>query len=369
MNFVKAGRQNQGASAARVDARAFIKPMQPAASVQRRQNAFVISWQPIAEHVRVFVGRSPQAMQRQRPLLHVSQQQEAVIGGLDMGARPYFELAFSGGAADGQRILVSERVMPLQGAVNFRDIGGYEAKDGRFVRWGQVYRAGMLANLTPADQAFLQQLGLRQVCDLRSEEEVARRPDRLPDGLQLAPRPMQSVDSVSRLRSLFIVLFQRRRLAALMQRGYNEMILDRHGPLIGEIFRWLAADDTRPMLLHCTAGKDRTGMIVALLLHVLGVPQETILADYTYSNHYYDHFRSELAPDVAPLLKFGVTIDDLWPLLIVDPQTLTGAFSHIHQKYGSVTAYLQQQAGVDTAVIAQLRQKLLQPAPSATVES
>lgn len=353
-----------------VDLQSYMRPVPVPADVQREGKAFLLRWQPRAEHVRVYAGPAPDQIDRLRPILHVSHQQEAVISGVETAVRPTFELAFSGGAADGRRLTVAERSLPLSGAVNFRDIGGYLTADGQQVRWGRVYRSGMLAELTPEDHDYLQQLGVRLVCDLRSQEEVVRRPNQL-DGLaqiRQESRPIQSLDRGSRLRSLFTVLFRRSRLSHLMRHGYSKIMLDRHAPVFGDVFRWLADDANLPVIIHCTAGKDRTGLMIALLLYVLDVPWETILGDYTLSNHHYEHFRQSLMPDVKPLMKFGVTIDDLWALLVVDPATLEHAFDHIRQEYGSIDQYLFHHAGVDDAVVGRLRQNLLRPVSSDRVD-
>ena len=114
-----------------------------------------------------------------------------------------------------------------------------------------------------------------------------------------------------------------------------------------------------PALIHCTAGKDRTGLVVALLLLTLGVTEETVLADYTLSNLFYDHFRKGIMADLKQVAPWGLSADDLQDLLLVKAKTLQGALVHLRENYGSLEAYLRNQAGVSDETIAQLRQNWL----------
>lgn len=252
--------------------------------------------------------------------------------------------------------------MPLQGTVNFRDVGGYETENGRFVRWGQLYRGGILTHLTPADQTYLHQLDIRTICDVRTAEEVGRRPDRL-DALPHVQRvllPMETVDRLAKLRAFGIVLFQRDRLFDVLRRGYTHVILEQNAHVVREIFMLMADPANLPGVIHCTAGKDRTGVIVALLLSILGVPRKTIVADYTLSNYFYDFFRESLQLNVQPLTRLGVTIDDLWPFLVVDGATLEYTLATLDRRYGSVQQYLVERVGVETAVLDRLRNNFLE---------
>ncbi len=254
-----------------------------------------------------------------------------------------------------------DRFLPLEGGVNFRDIGGYETADGRAIRWGQIYRAGVLSQLTPADQEHLGRLGVRLVCDLRTESEVQKRPDRLPTNpeCQWLHLPIENLERSTRIRGLKALLFDRSELDNLMDEGYIRVMIDENGPLVGQALRLMADPNNRPFVIHCSAGKDRTAVIIALLLHILGIPQETILADYTLSNLHYDKFRAGIQQDLHSLKRWGVTVDHLQAVILVKAARLEKTVGHIEQKYGSVTDYLEIQAGVDHQIINQLRTNLL----------
>ncbi len=252
------------------------------------------------------------------------------------------------------------RLIPLRGVINFRDIGGYATADGRRVRKGLVYRAGMLANLEADDMAYLEKIGLKLVCDLRSVEEIDQAPDKLPalDGLEYLHLPLNAEDNrTERLRTL---LLNPRAFEHIMVQMYKDVIVDGNATLYGTILRRIADPANLPTLIHCTAGKDRTGVGVALLLMLLGVPDSTIVADYTLSNTFHESFRAFGVQAVARLKWLGVTADDIQPLLICRPETMQGTLDHIRAKYGSIEGYLTGAAGLDANTLAALRNHLLE---------
>ncbi len=253
-----------------------------------------------------------------------------------------------------------DRLIPLQGTVNFRDMGGYMTADGRRVRKGLVYRAGMLANLEAEDMAYLEKIGLKLVCDLRSFEEKDLAPDKLPaiDGLEYLHLPLNAEDNrAERLRTL---LFNPRAFEDIMVQMYKDVIVDGNAALYGTILRRIADPANLPTLIHCTAGKDRTGVGVALLLMLLGVPDATIVADYTLSNTFHENFRAYGAQAVARLKWLGVNADDIQPLLICRPETMQATLDHIRAKYGGIEGYLTTAAGLDEGVLKALRTNLIE---------
>ena len=266
------------------------------------------------------------------------------------GGRAYFALDF------GRRHLITaERILPLSGGVNFRDVGGYRTADGRAVRWGQVYRAGSLAELTDGDVAALGALGLRLVCDLRSPDELARHADRLPPGATHTHRSIAG--EIGRLRRVVILYRKRHRLQELLEQIYRVMI-DQNGPALAGVLRLAADPANRPLVIHCTAGKDRTGLAVALLLLSLGVPEETVVADYTLSNHAFEVLSGRMRPEMARLYSFGFNEAQLQPLLLAEARTLRGALAYLRRRYGSLDWYLQR-AGLSADTLDARRDGLL----------
>ena len=344
------------------DPRSFILPLsEPVIITRADANLFHLHWQEIAERTTVHVGTNPHDLSQMLPIVSVCGAREAIVSGLNSAVRHYFYLAFQGGAWDGRSFIAAERTLPLQNGVNFRDAGGYYTQDGQMVRWGKLYRSGSISRLTPADLTYLQRLEIRLVCDFRSQGEREKQPDLLPavPGLVERPLSMESVDRWERLRGAYTVFFRKQRLDDFLLDGYRRVMIDSNAHHIGELFQRLADPQQLPAIVHCTAGKDRTGLVVALLLLTLGVPEETVLADYTMSNLFYDHFRAGIAADLKQIAPWGISLDDLQDLLLVKAKTLQGALDHLRQRYGSVESYLRNQAGVPDETLAQLRQDWL----------
>lgn len=337
-------------------------PLAEPVTVTRSDDNFLhLQWQEAAARTIVHVGTDPNDLTEMPSVVSVCEAREAMVAGLNTAVRHYFRLEFQGGAWDGRSLIAAERTLPLQKGVNFRDAGGYYTHDGQMVRWGQLYRSGSISRLTPDDLAYLQRLGIQLVCDIRSMGEQASKPDRLPDvpGLIERPLPMESVDRWERLRGAYTVFFRKNKIDDYLLDGYRRVVIDGNAHIIGEIFQRLADPAQLPAVLHCTAGKDRTGLVVALLLLSLGVPEETVLADYTMSNLFYDHFRKGIIADLKQIAPWGISIDELQDLLLVKAKTLQGALEYLRQTYGSVAGYLRHQAGVSDETIAQLRQNWL----------
>jgi protein-tyrosine phosphatase len=249
------------------------------------------------------------------------------------------------------------RILPLEGGVNFRDLGGYPTRDGRRVRWGRIYRSGSFYRLTQADMDAIAKLGIKLVCDLRSTQELRTTPERL-DGIAYEHIPIESEVSVSaRLRAL---MFDRRQLVDLMIKAYTELMIAKSAHVFQRVFERAANADNLPMLIRCTAGKDRTGITVALLLLALGVDEETVIADYSLSNLYFQDFQVFAQAAVKPLGVVGISLADLQPILVADPETLRRSIAYLRNEYGSLESYLRDQAHVTDAMLTQLQAQLLE---------
>jgi protein-tyrosine phosphatase len=247
------------------------------------------------------------------------------------------------------------RRLDLQGAANFRDLGGYPLAEGRRTRWRVLWRSDALSDLTDEDFAALAPLGLRLVIDFRLPLERARRPNRLPpvhdietvhigflpDGatetLRQAARGALAPDAVAR-----DVVLQYRALPVRHTREYAEMF-DRLERVAGA-----------PAVIHCTSGKDRTGFGAAMILLALGASRDVALADYLLTNEY--------RRDIRALFRTPPPPEVLDMLTRVRPQYLQAAFDAIDEAYGSTEAYLQRGLGLTAARRARLRAWLSEPA-------
>ena len=244
-----------------------------------------------------------------------------------------------------------DRVLPLQGASNFRDLGGYAGHGGRPLRWRRLFRAEHLAGLTEADRATLAQLGLARAVDFRGLTERAATPYQWPGitqhALPIEPTVVQRMqDMVAAGQTLTVPVVQ-----ALMKALYHALVTEQ-APRVAELFALLLQDDT-PLVLHCTAGKDRTGVAAALILLALGVPRAVVLQDYLLTNLHYRHPplpRSDTPPEVLAVL---------WR---VQEDFLTTALAAIDAQPGGMAGFLHRRMGLDAAALGLLAARYLAPA-------
>jgi protein-tyrosine phosphatase len=309
--------------------------------------------------VKVFASSRPDRIDSAKPLLTI-RQPPANVSVPEHSGRVYFQLQ----PASGPMRVVSVRRLPLEGARNFRDLGGYRTADGRYVRWGLVYRSNYLANLTPKDYEYLQSLGIRLICDIRADPERLRSPTHwigsppeflnLPigpnrDGTLTPEELKRRVDSINAQTKDTI-------------RGYDYAVSG--AAQYGKILQRIAAGDL-PLVEHDTSGKDRAGLFAAILLTALGVPRDVVIQDYLLTTKYM------LAPDAiesttADLQKiFGLPAPPDAPtvkaIMTTRSETLEATFDAVTKTYGSFDNYLRDALKVSDADLALLRQRLLEP--------
>jgi len=255
----------------------------------------------------------------------------------------------------------------LEGAPNFRDLGGYRCADGRRVRHGAVYRSGSLAHLTPRDLDALRQLGVRRAADLRSPQERRRNPSRWPEGCEPELLHVEiAVDLRAGNQDLLALLREdpsEDGALRLMRASYRSLPHAFEASL-ASLFAALAGDEPGlPFVFHCTAGKDRTGFLAAMLLCALGVEREEIDRDYAMTTERSDlarmlrdaaeYVETELGHPPAPAMVEA--------LVAARPAYLAAAFDAIAAGWGGVDAYLATVGGLDAARRERLRDALLVP--------
>lgn len=239
-------------------------------------------------------------------------------------------------AAGDDRALLAERLLPMAGGYNMRDLGGYRSEDGRYVRWGRIIRSDDLHGLTDADLAYLASLPVATVVDFRSAEEAQAMPDRLPGQgtaylrLPITPGNLDDIGSY--------ISMTPEEVEAKMEWMYVYFATSDEGKArYREFFRLLQQPEAGAVLFHCSAGKDRTGMAAALVLYALGIPEATVMEDYLASDGYlagkYDRYK-ERFPQLAGLFE-------------VRPEYLSAGIERIKADYGSVERYLRDELDVD----------------------
>ena len=241
------------------------------------------------------------------------------------------------------------RALPLAGASNFRDLGGYVGQGGRQLAWRRIFRSDHLAGLTPQDQAHLAALGIARTVDFRGERERAQLAYLLPavEHHQLAIEPTVVQRAIELHKDGRALTAQD--AVALMQETYRGFVHE-NAPRFAEFFRILLAKDA-PLVFHCTAGKDRTGFAAALILLALGVPRDVVMRDYLLTNDLYR--RPAFASGHAPEEVLGV----LWR---VQREFLDAALQKVDADYGGPEAYLSDVLGLDSAARGELARRYLQ---------
>jgi protein-tyrosine phosphatase len=249
------------------------------------------------------------------------------------------------------------RFVPLQGAANFRDIGGYLTESGRQVRMGRIFRSDELSDLTDADLSTLRGLGMRRIFDLRSRDEVRKKGDRIPTDAPYEYVHTPVYEKEPRWDYLPAILFRRHQLGQVLMERYYYMV-EKRAEVLARILTYFADRRNLPAVYHCNAGKDRTGIVTALVLSLLGVSDETIVADYSLSNLGYEHYFGEFVEERrhAPL---RVADEEFQGLFLAQPTWMQDLLGHLRETYGSVEAYLVEKGKMTPGVIEQIRANLL----------
>jgi protein-tyrosine phosphatase len=252
---------------------------------------------------------------------------------------------------------------------SLRDVGGHPVAGGGRVRVGLLYRSTDLGGLDGDGLATVGRLGIRTVYDLRTADERSARPDRLPEGARLVVADVLA-DAAAEDRRFHLMTMVRdvsTVTAALADGGavryfearYREFVhLDSARRGYGSMFRDLAAAPSRPGLVHCTTGKDRTGWAVAALLLLLGVPEAAVLDDYLASNQATEAL---FARELAAFRDRGGDPELLRPLIGVRASYLEAALAEVGERFGDADAYFGSGLGVDAAARRALREAFIDP--------
>lgn len=324
-------------------------------SVERSSRGeYAIRWDKrfTEKHVDIFAGPSPERIDMQRPVVKGALQHAKVVN-LPHSLRQYFFLSPSGDNG----LTVAQRNVPLEGAINFRDLGGYATSDGRRIQWGRLFRSGHLSNLTQNDKKCLESIGVRTLCDLRVEEELVNEGTTIGGDVQIEVLSIPpGVNDPQYFHRIFKHADGPEPVLEAMHKVMRSLVLD-SGQHYQRVFEILLENPESSILVNCSAGKERTGICAAMILEALGVPRETILYDFMLSAIYFPA-ESEL-PRVYK--KYGVepkgekTRRIVMPLLETQESYLQSAFDAIDQHYGSGQAFLSQRYGLGEEELAHLR--------------
>ncbi|MEM0962100.1 MAG: tyrosine-protein phosphatase [Bacteroidota bacterium] len=314
-----------------------------------------------ADAVDVYAGATPDVDTAGEPVASGTEGELRLPVHSDSTARPFFRVVPVGESANAGRV-VAERALPLQGATNFRDLGGYASADGRRVRWGQVYRTGALADLTGRDLDVFSRLGVEMVCDLRRPHEVEAMPDRLPTDDPPRTMTLDISGTADREEDEDEVLRQLRTgevsVAERMVEGYRDKALVA-APLYTQMFEALLDPENRPFLFHCQGGEDRAGIGAALILLAIDVPRETVMEDYLLTNEHRVELAEEEIVHYARQYEMPVEVMRGFVNEGAVADALAAVFDAIDDAYGSTDAYLRDALGLSDEDRARLKDALL----------
>ena len=235
---------------------------------------------------------------------------------------------------------------------NFRDFGGYRTQNGTRLKEGLLYRSGDLSKATDADLEYIASLGIKPVCDLRSELERRKEPDRVPTArpftfFNIPMRPIIDYHGRS-LRRLFSLMFGGERkvdYVAEFYQAYREYATY-YLPQLKALFQRISNPVNLPVLIHCSAGKDRTGVVSSLIQLVLGVPFEAVMDDYLKTNDNLNAYKEDVFRKLSKLGYFGVPWKKLYaPLFAARADFLDAALEQVKEEFGEVDGWFRRGLG------------------------
>lgn len=333
-------------------------------SVNYQNDAYELQWQakPASTVVDILVSETPEITDARLLASDIDSKQYRWLPE-QKSQRYYFFIRPQGGDAE----VAATRLLPLQGGRNFRDLGGYQTTDGRTVKWGRIYRSGVLDGLTDQDYQLIDSLDIGTLVDFRSNSE--RRTEvtewRAAD-VELINHDYEMDFDINELGKLIKRPdLSREMMEGLMVEMYPDLLETQKQNYAGMFDRLVEKD--QGLMFHCTAGKDRTGISALLVLTALGVDEQTAIDDYLATNQYLD-YRSlmpkdsgNMDPKHAAMMEMFASVpkDILEPLMGVSQPMIEAAISKMKAEHGSIMAYIQQELDVSEQDIRILRAKYL----------
>jgi protein-tyrosine phosphatase len=258
----------------------------------------------------------------------------------------------------------AHRLLNFEGIANFRDLGGYPAAGNRHVKWGLLYRSGTFAHSSRADLEGLQRLQLASLIDFRSSMEKEEEPSHLPEptGFTLVDIPILDDGNKALVGEIMDRVetgnFEGFDPSLAMEQA-NRQFAGEFTPQFRQFMHTLLDAGGQPIVWHCSAGKDRTGFASAILLRILGVPEDIIMQDYMASKLHALEARSNQLR-LLRLFKGDEAADKLAVMMGVEEPWLEAAFEEIDLKWGSFDNYVLQGLELTDNDVMQLRSQLLE---------
>ena len=240
------------------------------------------------------------------------------------------------------------------------------SQSGAKLKPGIIFRSGALDTATDSDLEKLVSLGIKTICDLRSEQERVARPDRVPanSGIRYVHIPVggsmqDAAEKLSRLTPWLFGKVQKADYAEIAQRTYTEFVTDFRAEF-SEVLKLFTNSDNLPMLIHCTAGKDRTGFSCAVVQLSLDVSQELVIQDYLLTNEHLQRVKEDAAERLKLPVRLGFSADKLLPLIEARREYIEAAIAQINSNYQNIENYLRHGLCLTDEDVLKLREALLE---------
>jgi protein tyrosine/serine phosphatase len=314
---------------------------------------YQIKWETVPElegTVNIYVSATPDSFVMDQPVTtaNISDGVATYISD-DNNSRPYFKLVFNNQYSQ----ITASRSISMDSVQNMRDLGGYFDPDGKMTRWGKVYRSGDLSNLSKDDNKRLDNLHIHTIIDLRTDSEVSREPIHYKKANVIhIPIPMGHIEDVPTL------IREERMLKGdvnvYLEDCYLQFVANDNAQW-NKVLSIFQDQDSYPILLTCSEGKDRSGYASALLLSLLGIPEETMMSDYMASNDDIDILRyASDADTMSTNVQEAVTI-----LLTANESLMKICLQKIKKEYGSMDSYLKKELGMNEKKTNRIKRALL----------
>lgn len=314
----------------------------------------IIKWETsplIKGQVRVYASNDPKVIPEDAPvaLANIADGHMTIVTN-DPSQRYYYTMIFN----NKYRVKVATRNVNIPGIQNFRDLGGYKGADGKNTQWGMLYRSAQIDSLNDCARRELKNLGIKTIIDLRSETELNNYP-RLQEGFKMVHLPIPTGDMEDILQGIQSGGIKTDTIYRMVERMNRDLTTKYHKEY-KEIFEILLDKSSYPVIIHCSSGKGRTGIVSALILASLGVNEDIIMQDYRLSN---DYFNIPKASKYAYKLP-AYSQEAITTLFSAKEDFLNAAKDEIERKYGDVDTYLQKGIGLTKDDIHRLRSILLE---------
>lgn len=330
----------------------------PRISVMCEENSVgnsIVKWEitsDIPGYVKVYASTDPDHIPEEKAIASapIAKQQMTIVTN-DPTHRYYYKLVFG----DKYRVKVATRNVIIPGIQNFRDLGGYPSyPEKRSTRWGMLYRSGEIESLKSSSIKELKNLGIRTVIDLRSPQEITASNANLESNFHVISIPIPTGDMKKVLNGVQNHSILSDTVNRIVERMNRELI-KKYTPQYRQVFDLLLDADNYPIVIHCSSGKGRTGILSALILAALRVNEEYIMEDYCLSNEYFNIPRATHYAYRLP----ARSQEAITTLFSAREDFLNAAKDEAEHLYGDIDTYLRKGIGLSRQELKQLRNILL----------